>query len=80
MAQKPISKCLVLGIGNSFSLGLMAFLMKKFEYIAKFAFMGIGLKAIDFFCSGGGMSFGLQKAGIKVIAGIDYDISCKETY
>ncbi|MBK6700478.1 MAG: DNA cytosine methyltransferase [Saprospiraceae bacterium] len=42
--------------------------------------MGIGLKAIDFFCSGGGMSFGLQKAGIKVIAGIDYDISCKETY
>lgn len=38
------------------------------------------LKAIDFFCSGGGMSFGLQQAGIKVIAGIDFDPECKETY
>ena len=38
------------------------------------------LKAIDFFCSGGGMSFGLQQAGIDVIAGIDIDPSCKETY
>lgn len=38
------------------------------------------LKAVDFFCSGGGMSFGMQKAGIKILAGIDYDISCKETY
>lgn len=38
------------------------------------------LKAVDFFCSGGGMSSGMQNAGIKVIAGIDYDITCKETY
>lgn len=38
------------------------------------------LKAIDFFCSGGGMSFGLQQAGIDVIAGIDFDPECKETY
>ena len=38
------------------------------------------LKAIDFFCSGGGMSFGLQQAGIDVIAGIDCDPECKETY
>lgn len=38
------------------------------------------LKAIDFFCSGGGMSCGMQQAGIDVIAGIDHDISCKETY
>ncbi len=38
------------------------------------------LKAIDFFCSGGGMSFGLQQAGINVIAGIDFDPTCKETY
>lgn len=39
-----------------------------------------GLKVVDFFCSGGGMSSGMQDAGIKVIAGIDYDINCKETY
>jgi len=31
------------------------------------------LIAVDFFCSGGGMSFGLQQAGIKVVAGIDFD-------
>ncbi len=38
------------------------------------------LKAIDFFCSGGGMSFGLQQAGIDIIAGIDFDPDCKDTY
>lgn len=38
------------------------------------------LKAVDFFCSGGGMSYGMQKAGVKILAGIDYDITCKETY
>ncbi len=37
-------------------------------------------KAVDFFCSGGGMSYGLQQSGIDVIAGIDIDLSCKETY
>ena len=37
-------------------------------------FMGkVTLQAIDFFCSGGGMSFGMQQAGVNVIAGIDYD-------
>lgn len=40
----------------------------------------IKLKAIDFFCSGGGMSFGMRQAGIKIIAGIDFDPDCKETY
>ncbi len=38
------------------------------------------LKAIDFFCGGGGMSYGMQKAGIKVLAGIDHEPTCKETY
>lgn len=38
------------------------------------------LKAIDFFCSGGGMSFGMQEAGIKIIAGIDFDPDCQKTY
>ena len=38
------------------------------------------LKAVDFFCSGGGMTNGFTKAGIDVIAGIDIDIKCKETY
>jgi len=38
------------------------------------------IKAVDFFCGGGGMSYGMQKAGIKVLAGIDYELTCKRTY
>ncbi|MBE8721186.1 DNA cytosine methyltransferase [Sphingobacterium pedocola] len=38
------------------------------------------IKAVDFFCSGGGMSCGMQQAGIEVIGGVDFDITCKETY
>jgi len=38
------------------------------------------LKAIDFFCSGGGMTHGMRHAGIEVIAGIDNDPDVKETY
>lgn len=38
------------------------------------------IKAVDFFCSGGGMSCGMQQAGIEVVGGVDFDITCKETY
>lgn len=38
------------------------------------------LRAVDFFCGGGGMSFGLQQAGIEILAGIDNELKCKETY
>lgn len=38
------------------------------------------LKAVDFFCSIGGMTYGFGQAGIDVVAGIDIDSSCKETY
>lgn len=38
------------------------------------------LKAVDFFCGAGGMTYGLSQAGIDVLAGIDIDINCKETY
>lgn len=37
-------------------------------------------KAVDFFCGGGGMSYGLQKAGIEVLGGIDYEATCQKTY
>jgi DNA (cytosine-5)-methyltransferase 1 len=39
-----------------------------------------GLKAVDFFCGAGGMSYGLQSAGIDVLAGIDNDVDCRKTY
>ncbi|MEL4308942.1 DNA cytosine methyltransferase [Joostella sp. CR20] len=38
------------------------------------------LRAVDFFCSGGGMSCGMQEAGIQIVAGIDFDKNCKQTY
>ena len=38
------------------------------------------MKAIDFFCGGGGMTCGLRQAGIDVVAGVDFDIDAKETY
>jgi DNA (cytosine-5)-methyltransferase 1 len=37
-------------------------------------------KAIDFFCGAGGMTAGFRKAGVNVIAGIDFDLNCKQTY
>lgn len=40
----------------------------------------INYKAIDFFCGGGGMTCGLRQAGINVIAGVDFDKDCKDTY
>lgn len=42
--------------------------------------MDKNLKAVDFFCCGGGMTWGFRQAGIDVIAGIDIDPKCKETY
>lgn len=38
------------------------------------------LKAIDFFCGAGGMSTGMENAGINVIAGIDIEKGFEETY
>lgn len=38
------------------------------------------IKAVDFFCGGGGMSYGMQESGIQILAGIDNEDSCKETY
>lgn len=38
------------------------------------------IKAVDFFSGAGGLTYGLRMAGIDVIAGIDNDDVCKETY
>lgn len=38
------------------------------------------LSAIDLFCGIGGLSCGIQSAGIKVNLGIDLDKNCKSTY
>jgi DNA (cytosine-5)-methyltransferase 1 len=38
------------------------------------------IKAIDFFSGAGGMTKGLQLAGINVFAGVDFELSCKNTY
>lgn len=38
------------------------------------------ITAIDFFCGAGGLTRGLLNAGINVIAGIDFDEKCRDTY
>ncbi len=38
------------------------------------------MRAIDFFCGAGGLTRGLLNAGIEVIAGIDIDARCQESY
>ena len=40
----------------------------------------MALKAVDFFCGIGGVTRGFLNKGIDVVAGIDIDASCKETY
>lgn len=39
-----------------------------------------GIRAIDLFCGVGGLTCGLQQAGIRVAAGFDNDPSCKYAY
>ena len=36
--------------------------------------------AVDLFCGAGGLSYGMQKAGIKIDAGIDVDPACRYPY
>jgi DNA (cytosine-5)-methyltransferase 1 len=38
------------------------------------------LKAVDFFCSAGGVTCGFKQAGINVLGGIDIDPICQLTY
>jgi len=38
------------------------------------------LKAVDFFCGAGGMTYGLSLAKIRVVAGIDIEEEYKDTY
>lgn len=36
--------------------------------------------AIDLFCGVGGLTKGLEQAGINVVAGIDFEASCQYAY
>lgn len=38
------------------------------------------IESVDLFCGIGGLTYGLQKSGIKVIAGIDNDETCRYAY
>ncbi len=38
------------------------------------------IRAVDFFCGVGGLTHGLAKGGVKVVAGIDVDENCKYPY
>ena len=38
------------------------------------------IRAVDLFCGAGGLTYGLEQAGIRVLAGIDTDEHCKFPY
>jgi len=40
----------------------------------------ISIKAFDLFCGIGGLSYGLQMGGIPVVAGLDFDPTCRYAY
>ena len=40
----------------------------------------MSVKAIDLFCGAGGLTCGLQQAGISVVAGVDFDENCRYAY
>ena len=40
----------------------------------------VKLRAIDFFCGGGGMTCGLRQAGVEVMGGVDLAEECESTY
>ncbi len=42
--------------------------------------LSTNISAIDLFCGIGGLSHGLKKSGIPVLAGIDSDVSCRFAY
>lgn len=42
--------------------------------------MGKGICAVDLFCGTGGLSLGLQQAGVQVTAGIDIEKRCQYPY
>jgi DNA (cytosine-5)-methyltransferase 1 len=35
---------------------------------------------VDLFCGAGGLTYGLTKAGVRVVAGVDFDEACKHPY
>ena len=40
----------------------------------------IAINAVDLFCGAGGLTCGLQKAGIRVKAGVDSDPACEYAF
>ncbi len=58
----------------------MASIARCDNIIEKRAMVSLNVAAVDLFCGIGGLTHGLIKAGIPVVAGIDTDETCKYTF
>ena len=51
--------------------------MRPFAYLRGATGGTPRLSAVDLFCGAGGLSYGMQQAGIEIVAGIDIDPACR---
>lgn len=56
------------------------FFMKSSPESTSFSSPSVTLSAVDFFCGAGGMTHGLRLSGIHVLAGIDNEEQCRQSY
>ncbi|XXM92378.1 putative BsuMI modification methylase subunit YdiO [Clavibacter nebraskensis] len=67
------------GLGSRLGVSSLAGTMLS-PYSRGMASSSPEIAAIDLFCGAGGLSLGLQQAGINVLAGFDFDAACQYAY
>lgn len=53
---------------------------RPIHYSSRMAPRPVNISAVDLFCGVGGLSYGLQEAGLRIAAGVDLDPACSYPY
>ena len=51
-----------------------------YQYMKEDSDMRVKVKVVDIFCGIGGLTYGLNKSGLQVVAGYDIDPTCRYAY